>query len=177
MFSGGMDSTWVAWHLKNEGYNVELFHITWTYLDEDKFEGPKDTEAAIKVADYLDLPLHILGSVEIPGGLGNNVITSPAMAAMILCHSTHDFDFFATGIEDQRMGSCLVECRDTIEVIARSCMPWVTVTHPREFKTKKEIRAELPRALLSLQSSPETWCGGCAERREKIQRWIRGLKS
>jgi len=174
IFSGGLDSTWTAWYLKEEGYDVELFHLKWKYMDNDQFEGPQDTEAAIKIADQLGLKLTMIGSAEAPD---DNYLMLPMITSMLCCHSKYDFDFLATGLEDQRLSPSWVECQGIVEVIAKECMPWVTVMHPRFLKTKSEMRKELPGSLLSLQTTPPSGCGGCARRREKMKQWIRGIGS
>ncbi len=176
MFSGGLDSTYAAWYMKSQGYEVHLFHVNWTYTDSPTVEGDSDTACAVRVAQQLELPLHVLGKVVIPGKIDTGVGMIPPIAAMILCHRTHDFDILATGIEDPRMAGMQVQCAGTVEAIAKECMPWVEVVHPRAFKSAKEIWRELPEELLPLQASPNPGCGGCARRRETIKRWISGLK-
>lgn len=174
MFSGGLDSTYAAWYMKSQGYDVDLFHVNWTYTNSPKVEGDSDTNCAERVAKKLELPLHILGQVVIPSKINAGVGMIPPIAAMILCHQTYDFDLLATGIEDPRMDGFEVQCAGAVEAIAKECMPWVEVVHPRAFKSAKEIWEELPDELLPLQASPKPGCDGCAKRREAMKRWILG---
>lgn len=63
-YSGGVDSTAVAWELMKRGYIVELGYLRWDIAGSPF--GAKQHEAATKVAAALDLTLIELGHVTVP---------------------------------------------------------------------------------------------------------------
>lgn len=135
MFSGGLDSTYAAWKLKNDGHSVELYHVRMLFENRD---NEPETVAARRVAEVLGLPFHLLAEVWVPTDHAGRVMRVPVIAAAVLCHSELQFDVLATGMAPS------ISPRDkgwdlSLRCMADSCMPGVEIAHPRDGVLRSNI--------------------------------------
>lgn len=147
MFSGGLDSTYVAWYLKEIGHKVQLYHVRWLYDTNDT--NAQELAKATAIAEKLQLPLHILGTMRVDKAHTGNVMRVPTIGAMMICHRHLRFDKLATGMAPS------ISERDhgwhsVLQGLADRCMPKLEIIHPRDGTLRSEITQLIPADLRAM---------------------------
>lgn len=144
LFGGGLDSTYSAIQMQKAGYNVHLYHTVWSC---DDVNTQWETEAAVRIAQHLDLPLHIMCEIKVKKEDFPHIMWMPTMAGLLICHQTLRFDILATGlspmISDRDLNWSLV-----LSDMAHRCMPNLEIVHPRDGILRSNIK--LPETLQSM---------------------------
>jgi hypothetical protein len=146
MFSGGLDSAYVAWKLKQDGEPVELYHVRWLFDAAE--DNARELSAAQLIAYKLGLKLNILGTIRVSKEHAGNVMRIPTIFSMLVCHRTLRFDRLATGMAPSISG------RDHhwhwLESMSKYCMPGLEIVHPRDGILRSRISELMPQYLVDL---------------------------
>jgi len=147
MFSGGLDSTYVAWKLKQQGNKVDLYHLHWTYTGgTGTLDNSREFEAAAEIAKLLKLPLYDMGRIIVPSEHHGLIMRLPILGSLLICHKELTFDTLATGmapgISDRDLG-----WHHVLEDMASHCMPTLSIIHPRDGILRSKIKGLMPRML------------------------------
>lgn len=148
MFSGGLDSTYAAYTARQAGHKVSLFHVRWLYASSRENEA--ELKAAERIADWLKLPLHVLGEVWIAPGHVGNIMRVPIIGSMIICHRKVWFEVLATGLAPG-ISERDLSWHKLLEATAENCMPGLELWHPRGGILRSKI--ELPEELREMTFS------------------------
>lgn len=165
MFSGGLDSTYAAWKLKQDEYAVTLFHVEWQYNNTNF--NTEETASAIELAHLLELPFVSLGTVNVPVGGSEanpamNIMRVPTIGSMLICHRTlREYGYIGTGLHpseepiDQHWHELLQQLCDL-------CMPGTTVLHPADGVGRNTMGNSLPPCIRThVYSCFRGGCGQC----------------
>lgn len=148
MFSGGLDSTYAAWSLRNSGFDVTLYNVRWIF-ENPKHNNVQEFAATKAAAEKLGLPLEVLGVFRVNSRHCGNVMRIPTIASMLICHRNLRFDRLATGMAPS-ISERDYHWNQLLKAIATHCMPGMEIIHPRDGIKRSELVKMLPESLLQL---------------------------
>lgn len=149
MFSGGLDSAYCAYKLRDAGHKVELVHVTWTYSSGS---NTPELLAARAIAERLELPLIELSEVIVPLAQTGDIMRVPTIGAMMICHRKMKFEKLAIGIAPS-LNERDYGWSQALDALKASCMPDLEIIYPRDNMTRSQVKEATPDWLQGLTYS------------------------